>query len=260
MYDDISHLLKAPLLTATEERRLVRAAKAGNEIARCRLVESNIRLVAKFAKSYTSSGIPFADLVQEGSLGLLRAIKKYDLNSGFRFNTYAGQWVRQALSRAVDNTSRFIRLPSYIHEYARKINKAKVALFQLTGNEPDIETLAAWLEWPEKKLRKILSQLGEVVSLDDVVGDTNLGSLIEAEVAGPEEELLLTAGTLELSTLLSTLNDAEKTVLTMRLNDDAFDDIHAATGMSRERIKGLEASALRKLADKARTLALVAML
>ena len=150
-YDDVSALTKAPILSESEERRLVRLAQRGDLTAQDRLVESNMRLVIELSRPYINSGIPFADLIQEGALGLMRAIPKFQPNRGHRFMTYAGQWVRQALSRAVDNKSKFIRLPSFVHEYVRKINKARAEFLQDCGVQPDTDELAERLgsnTWP----------------------------------------------------------------------------------------------------------------
>jgi RNA polymerase primary sigma factor len=252
-YEDVSDLTRAPILSESEERRLVRQAQRGDLAARDRLVESNIRLVISLAKPYSTSGIPFADLIQEGSIGLMTALEKFDPTRGYRFMTYAGQWVRQALSRAVDNKSKFIRLPSFVHEYVRKINKARAEFLQDCGVEPDVDELAARLGWPEKKLRKVLSQLGETVSLEDRVGDTTLGALLEDPSITPESQLMLSAASCEVSALMCTLNAAEQGVLNVRLAGATQEEAHKVAGVSRERVKTLEASALHKLADTART-------
>lgn len=252
-YEDISNLTKAPILSESEERRLVRLAQRGDLVARDRLVESNIRLVITLAKPYATSGIAFADLVQEGALGLITAVTKFDASKGYRFMTYAGQWVRHALSRAVDNNSKFIRLPSFVHEYVRKINKARAEFLQDCGVEPDTEELAERLGWTEKKLRKVLSQLGETVSLEDRVGDTTLGSLLEDPSSTPESQLMLSATSCEVSELLCTLNTAEQRVLQVRMAGATQEEAHKIVEVSHERAKILEATALRKLADTART-------
>ncbi len=252
-YDDVSNLTKAPILSESEERRLVRLAQRGDLSAQNRLVESNMRLVIELARPYINSGIPFADLIQEGALGLMRAIPKFQPNRGHRFMTYAGQWVRQALSRAVDNKSKFIRLPSFVHEYVRKINKARAEFLNDCGVQPDTDELAKRLGWTEPKLRRVLAQLGETVSLEDRVGDTTLGSLLEDSSSTPEQVLMLSASSCEVSALLGTLNATEQRVLQARLAGATQEDAHKVAGVSRERVKTLEASAVHKLADTART-------
>ncbi len=259
MYDDLSHLTNAPILTAAKERRLIIQAQAGNKKASDLLVESNMRLIIELARTYSTCGIPFSDLVQEGVIGLLRAIPKFDSSKNLRFMTYAGQWVRQALSRAVDNKSKFIRLPSFVHEYVRKINKARAEFLQDCGVQPDTDELAERLGWTERKLRRVLAQLGETVSLEDRVGDTTLGSLLEDASSTPEHALMLSASSCEVSALLGTLNATEQRVLQARLAGATQEDAHKVAGVSRERVKTLEASAVHKLADTARTRLLEAL-
>jgi RNA polymerase sigma factor (sigma-70 family) len=238
--------MSSKLLTASEEKRLVAKAQRGDKASRDRLVESNIGFVKTMAQSYLGGHLELDDLVMEGCIGLIRAIDKFDPARGYRFMTYAGQWVRQALSRAVDNKSKAIRLPSYVYDQVRKINKAKAEYAQVYDEMPDISALATWLGWPEESVQKILMHANDVLSFEEPVGDTTLGALIEDKAV-----VVLEDG------FPPILNAAEEHILRLRMSGDSQDTVHKLTGMSMERIRSIEETALHKLADHARCMAFV---
>lgn len=252
----LARLTQAPLLTAEEEKVLTRAAKAGSEEARERLVESNIRLVINIAKSYQSWSIPLEDLIQEGVIGLMTAIDRFDPEKGFRFSTYATHWIRQSVGRAIDGKSKAIRLPAHISQSIRKVERERKAILAETGQEPTPEQIAAALGISVKKLKGLLQASQELVSLDVRVGDdesTTLGAMIRDERAGDPEAIIINSEIIaELQEVISELSERERRVMNHRLRHDdgspSFrDELSEELKLSRERIRQIEIQAIKKL-------------
>src|SRR5947209_3269678 len=162
----LSRLTQAPLLTANQEEELTKLVQQGNELARQRLIESNMRLVINIAKTYRNKCIPLEDLIQEGAIGLMQAAQRFDPKRGFRFSTYATHWIRQAIGRAIDNKSKAIRLPAHVSQWLRRIEKERTRLMREKGVEPTSEQLAETLGISPRKLLTLLQSSQEMVSLD----------------------------------------------------------------------------------------------
>ncbi len=239
---------------------MIRLATAGSQSAKDTLVESNMRLVVSIAKSYVTPGLPLEDLVQEGAMGLMTAVERFDVTQGVRFSTYATHWVRQALGRAVDNKGRMIRLPAHMNDAIRLVSKSRSEYLHAIGSEPSDEALAAWMGTTLKKLKKILSVVVEPMSLDAGVGDdasTPLGALIEDDGAGnPLTRIIDDVTRDEVSKALGTLNQAERKILDLKLDHEGqaqITKVCSEQGISRERAKSLEQTGIRKLAEAARS-------
>ncbi len=252
----MSHLTRRRLLTHEEEVTLAAQVKLGNCEARHRLVESNMRLVINIAKNYHSALVPFEDLVQEGAIGLMTATERFDASRGYRFSTYATHWVKQAISRAIDNKARAIRVPAHVSETLRKIERTRTALLREDGEEPTVEMIAQQLCMSARKVSAYLAAGMDPVSLDMLVGEeenTSLASLINDKSAtDPEGELIRREVEIELETILAALNDRERIVMRRRLGFDdeeahVLQDIGAELHISRERVRQIEAQALRHL-------------
>ncbi len=252
----LTRLTQAPLLTAEEEKILTRAAKSGSEEARDRLVESNIRLVINIAKSYQSWSIPLEDLIQEGVIGLMTAIDRFDPEKGFRFSTYATHWIRQSVGRAIDGKSKAIRLPAHISQTIRKVEREKKAIMAATGQEATPEQIASAIGISVKKLKSLLQASQELISLDIRVGDdesTTLGAMIRDERAGDPESIIINGEIIaELQDVISELSERERRVMNHRLSHDdgsaSFrDDLSEELKLSRERIRQIEVQAIKKL-------------
>jgi RNA polymerase primary sigma factor len=257
----ISRLTRTKLLTAVEERSLARRVQAGDATAKERLVEANMRLVVSIAKNYLSSGIPLEDLIQEGAIGLMTATERFNPAMGYRFSTYATQWIRQSIGRAIDNKSKAIRLPAHISESLRKIDKAKAELRRTLGTEPTTEQIAAHTGLSMKKMNNLLQTTQEPVSLDMNVGDddnTSLASLVlDKTAADPQDELIALEMRMEIEAILNTLDEREQVVMRKRFGFDEDDklvlqQIGEELNISRERVRQIEAQALRKLRSAAR--------
>lgn len=259
----IGRLTREPLLTPAEELELARRVRAGDAAAKRRLVEANMRLVVSIARNYHCPLLPFDDLVQEGAIGLMTACDRFDPNRGFRFSTYASHWIRQAISRAIDNKSRSIRVPAHVSEAVRRIERTRARMMREGVEEPTIQQIADRLDMPAAKVEALLRAAQEVVSLDTLVGDgdrTPLWTLINDEKsADPEESALQHELTEELEHLLSTLSERERIVMRRRFGMDGenrdgqvLQDIGKELKLSRERVRQIEAQALKHLRAVAR--------
>lgn len=254
----IGRLTQVPLLTVDEELTLTLAAKQGDGAAKKRLVESNMRLVINIAKTYRSKNVQMEDLIQEGAIGLIQAVNRFEPDKGFRFSTYATHWIRQAISRAIDNKSKSIRLPAHIAQSLRKIERARVRLATELGYDPTAEQLAIAIGVSPSRLTSLMTASQELLSLDMKIGDgdySTLGSLLaDDQSANPETILINQEKMQELYDILAELSDRERHVMSQRLRTDTSEDIteirdRLASEMciSRERIRQIELQAIRKL-------------
>jgi RNA polymerase primary sigma factor len=252
----LSRLTRTPLLTKEEERIITRAAKDGDQAARKRLVESNMRLVINIARSYNNRLVPLEDLIQEGAIGLMRAIDRFEPDRGFRFSTYATHWIRQAVGRAIDSKSKVIRLPTHISQTLRKIERARVELTNKQGKEPTNDELAKHLGIPAQKMRLLNSAANDLISLDIRVGDseaTSLISLIEDPSCIDADDQMVTAEQVkDLEDLIDELSSDEKIVIRHKVLDHGPRASRPAPHpvieeMSRHRRKDIEVQALIKL-------------
>lgn len=251
----LGRLTKTPLLTAEEEVWLTRAAQSGDQRARQRLIESNMRLVINIAKSYRNRTMPMEDLIQEGAIGLIQAIERFDPERGFRLSTYATHWVRQAISRAIDNKSKAIRLPAHISQTLRRMERERARLTRELGREPSFEALAAALEMSPGRLAVLTTFAHDLVSLDIKVGEndgTTLASILRSkDAADPETEVLGHEVIDELHEAIQELNERERRVMTYRLCrgdlDPHREELVEEMQLSRERIRQIEIQAIKKL-------------
>jgi len=257
----INRLTRAPLLTAPDELKLAIKVRDGDRNAKMKMIEANMRLVVSIAKTYLSSSIPLEDLIQEGSIGLMTAAERFDPDRGYRFSTYATQWIRQSIGRAVDNKSKAIRLPAHISESLRKVEKARAELRRRTGDDPSAEQLADSVGLPLKKINSLLRTTQEPVSLDMPVGDednTSLGNLLfDKSAPDPQDALISAEMRLEIESILGCLDEREQMIMRCRFgfeDDDrrVLQQIGETLGISRERVRQLEAQAIRKLRSAAR--------
>jgi RNA polymerase primary sigma factor len=244
-----------PLLTREEERELARRKDAGDDAARRRLIESNLRLVMSVARNYARADVPLLDLIQEGNLGLMRAVEKFDYKLGYKLSTYATWWIRQAISRALVDQGRTIRLPIHVAEEVRKLLRARRQLAQKLNREPTLPELATEAKQSEKRVEELLALMEIPVSLETPVGDGEslYGDLLEdVRASAPLELTADKARAKDLVEALGTLEPRLRRVLTLRFGLDGgtpytLDEIGADVGVTRERVRQLETRALREL-------------
>lgn len=257
----ITRLTRVGLLSAAQEVRLAKRVAQGDKLARERLVECNMRLVVSIAKSYRASGIPFEDLVQEGAIGLMTAVERFDPNRGYRFSTYATQWIRQAIGRAVDNKAKSIRLPAHVSESLRKIDRVRSDMRRESGEEPSHEQLGQRLGLTTRKVSALLSTTQDPISLDAPVGDedrTTLGALLhDRTTPNPQDEVITQEMREQVQGMLKVLDERERAIVCKRYGFDGeetyvLQQIGEQMGISRERVRQIEAQALRKLRHMAR--------
>ena len=253
---------KVPLLSAEEEKELARRMADGDTEARKKLAEANLRLVVSIAKRYVGRGMLFLDLIQEGNLGLIKAVEKFDYQKGYKFSTYATWWIRQAITRAIADQARTIRIPVHMVETINKLIRVSRQLLQELGREPTPEEIAAEMEIPVERVREILKISQEPVSLETPIGeeeDSHLGDFIQDDnVPVPADAATFTLLKEQLGEVLETLTDREKKVLELRfgLEDGRSRTLEEAGkefNVTRERIRQIEAKALRKLRHPSRS-------
>jgi RNA polymerase primary sigma factor len=253
----LNEMARYPLLTAQEEVELAKRIERGDKAAKDRMVNSNLRLVVSIAKKYQGHGLSLLDLIQEGIIGLIRAVEKFDWRRGYKFSTYATWWIRQAVQRGVANKARTIRMPVHIVDRERKIARAERDLLTKLGRAPSVEEIAKEAKLPLKQVREVHEAARSVTSLDRPVGtegDTSLGELMAGDDAPPEEELEISLRQEALRRAIAELPDRERDVLKLRfgLNGDpdpqSLETIGRALGLTRERVRQIEAEALQRLA------------
>jgi RNA polymerase primary sigma factor len=244
-----------PLLTATQERELARRKDMGDEEAKRRLIESNLRLVMSIARNYQFAGVPLLDLIQEGNLGLIRAVEKFDYRRGFKLSTYATWWIRQAITRAIADQGRTIRLPVHVVDQVRRVTKARRTLGQKLGREPTPAELAKETGFEQKRVEELLDLVEDPVSLETPIGegDSLYADLMEDEAAAlPEEVTAEHLRRAEVQEALEKLSPRQRKVLELRYglageHPRSLEEVGKVLGVTRERVRQLESNAFREL-------------
>ena len=253
---------RIPLLTTEEEIKLAERMANGDPAAKKRLSEANLRLVVSIAKKYVRRGMQFLDLIQEGNLGLIKAVDKFDYTKGFKFSTYATWWIRQAITRAIADQARTIRIPVHMVETINKVKKTNSQLLHKNGRDPTAEEIAEVLDMPVDKVREIMRVAQEPVSLETPIGeeeDSHLGDFIEDDKATtPSDSVAFTMLKEQLLSVLDTLTPREEKVLRLRYGIDdgkprTLEEVGKEFNVTRERIRQIEAKALRKLRHPSRS-------
>ena len=253
---------RIPLLTPEEEVSLAKRMEAGDEESKRRLIEANLRLVVSIAKRYVGRGMLFLDLIQEGNLGLIKAVEKFDYRKGYKFSTYATWWIRQAITRAIADQARTIRIPVHMVETINKLIRVSRQLLQELGREPAPEEIAREMDITEEKVREIMKIAQEPVSLETPIGeeeDSHLGDFIEDRQAVSPSEAVISVNLKEYtSQVLRTLTPREERVIKMRFgledgSEHTLEEVGQSFQVTRERIRQIEAKALRKLRHPSRS-------
>jgi RNA polymerase primary sigma factor len=252
----LNEMARYPLLTAQEEVELAKRIERGDREAKDRMVNSNLRLVVSIAKKYQGHGLSLLDLIQEGIIGLIRAVEKFDWRRGYKFSTYATWWIRQAVQRGVANKARTIRIPVHIVDREQKLARAERELLTKLGREPTEEELAETAKLPLKQVKEVRSAARAVTSIDKPVGaegDTSLGELMPGDEPPPEEELTISLRQEAIRRAVAKLPDREQEILKLRFGMDgdpdpqSLEQIGKRLGLTRERVRQIEAQALERL-------------
>src|SRR6184192_1003117 len=245
-----------PLLTAAQEVGLAKRIERGDELAKQHMIQANLRLVVSIAKNYRNQGLPFLDLIQEGTLGLIRAVEKFDWRRGYKFSTYATWWIRQAVARALADKARTIRMPVHIVERMQKLNRAERTLWTQLGREPTLEEIAEEANLPIAQAHEVKAAARASTSLDQPVGeqeDAVFGDFVAGEGPLPDEQVEVSLRCQALAEALAALSERERKVLILRYGlDDSepktLEEIGRRLGLTRERVRQIETEALKRLA------------